>query len=72
MVKVQATFQNGHKQECWVELESQKIARLGTYTNNEKMDNFSYFQELYKLIEPSSSNQPAYSNDRRHWEERFS
>ena len=43
MVKVQTTFANELKQECWVELESNKLAYRGTYTKNEKMDNFFYF-----------------------------
>ena len=57
MVKVQTTFANELKQECWVELESNKLAYRGTYTKNEKMDNFFYFLELYKLIEPTNSAQ---------------
>ena len=52
MVKVSTTFQNDTKQECWVELESAKIARHGAYTRNDKMRNQLYFMDLYKLIEP--------------------
>lgn len=55
MVKVQAMYADGQSRECWVELESAKIARVGTYTKSEKMDNFIYFKELYKLIEPGPS-----------------
>jgi len=43
MVKVQTTFANELKQECWVELESHKLGYRGTYTKNEKMENFFYF-----------------------------
>ena len=43
MVKVQTIFANELKQECWVELESNKLGYRGTYTKNEKMDNFFYF-----------------------------
>ena len=65
MVKVQTTFSNETKQECWVELESHKIARYGTYTKNDKMINHLYFQDLYKLIEPVV---PAGNVDNRRWE----
>ena len=64
MVKVQATFQNDKRQECWVELESWKISRSGNMTKNEKCDNQQYFQELYKFIEPvQSSSQQRYQNN---------
>ena len=64
MIKVQSTFANDMKQECWVELESHKIARLNTYTKNDKTANHAYFMDLYKLIEPNGSgNQSAYSNE---------
>ena len=64
MIKVQATFANDQKQECWVELESHKIARLNTYTKNDKTFNHEYFKDLYKLIEPNGNgSQSAYSND---------
>ena len=53
MVKVQTTFTNDAKQECWVELESAKIAKHGSYTRNDKMVNQIYFQDLYKLINQS-------------------
>ena len=44
MVRVQRISQNEtSKQDCWVEIESWKIARHGAHTNNEKMENFSYF-----------------------------
>lgn len=55
MVKVQISLENGQKHDCWVELESQKIARVGTYTRNDKMTNHLYFTDLYKLIEPNAS-----------------
>lgn len=52
------------KQECWVELESHKIARLNTYTKNDKTANHAYFMDLYKLIEPNGNgSQSAYSNE---------
>ena len=41
--------------EMWIETESNKIAHKGAYSKNEKMDNFLYFQELYKLIEPAKA-----------------
>ena len=64
MAKVQTTFANDMKQECWVELESHKIAQLNTFTKNDKSVNHSYFMDLYKLIEPSGTgNQSAYSNE---------
>ena len=51
-------FQNVERQaECWIELESYKIAFPGSFTSNDKMLNYSYFQDLYKLIEPSAAGQ---------------
>ena len=66
MVKVQTTFSNDTKQECWVELESDKIARHGTYTRNSKMANHIYFKDLYKLIEPVSTGQSAADPQQRY------
>jgi hypothetical protein len=42
-------------QELWIETESYKITKLGCQTQNEKLDNFLYFQELFKLIEPAEA-----------------
>ena len=53
MIKVQTTMPSGAKHDCWVELESHSLAWLNTYTKNDKSENFLYFQELYKLIEPA-------------------
>jgi hypothetical protein len=36
----------------WIEKESNKLAKRGTYTQNEKMLTHLYFMDLYKLIEP--------------------
>lgn len=43
MIKVQTTMPNGAKHDCWVELESQNLAWLNTYTKNDKSENFLYF-----------------------------
>ena len=59
MVRVQTPvrMQNGKdfSVELWIETESYKIAWSGAYTQSEKSENFIYFQDLYKLIEPADS-----------------
>jgi hypothetical protein len=40
----------------WIEKESNKLAKKGTYTKNEKMLTHLYFMDLYKLIEPTEHN----------------
>ena len=55
MIKVQTTMTNGSRHECWVELESQSLAWLNTYTKNEKSENYKFFTDLYKLIEPAGT-----------------
>lgn len=43
MIKVQTTMPNASKHDCWVELESQNLAWLNTFTKNDKSENFQYF-----------------------------
>lgn len=56
MVKVMVVIED-QKHECWVELESNKLAFAGSHTKSEKYENFAYFTELYKLIEPTQNQQ---------------
>jgi len=55
MVRVQAvhTPQMTRDVELWIETESNKIAWPETQTKNEKQENFLYFQEFFKNIEPA-------------------
>ena len=52
IIRVQTTLPGGATADCWVELESSKLAWPGTYTSSDKSENFLYFRELYKMIEP--------------------
>lgn len=39
----------------WIETESNKLAMPGTYSRNEKAENFMYFQDLFKNIIPAQT-----------------
>ena len=56
MVRVQITYSSGNTKDWWIELESYKIAPLGTKSNSSKSQNLEYFTNLHKLVEPVGIN----------------